>query len=181
MSQHEAWRQRLNKIQQTKRREKGLPQSFAAPSYDYSSQPVGSSLYVVRPGESYPSIANDKYGSEDYTTFLRSANPNSLKVHPGTILVLPDANDSGRVLANAEPDEFHRSPEYNEFLNQLDIDELALKNAFLAERTSPEFNDKLYLGFDQNDIGFYTTDNTALPLYYHPGDEEFPYKPEAIK
>ncbi len=177
MAQHEAWRRRLDQVRKVKRAEKGLAPSSPSPSYNRDIPTVGSSLYQVRRGESYASIAIDKYGDESYSRLLQDANPNSLTVHPGTILVLPDQRGDS-LLANAEPVDFHRDPQFNQFLNSMDLDEKAVSMAFLAEQLSPDFNDRMYLGFDQNDIGFWTIDDSALPVYYHPDTEEFPYSPE---
>jgi len=145
----------------------------------FGDQPVGTSLYQVKPGESWSYISSRVYGTERMTQTLMKANPNHVgALQPGQIIVLPDRNPRAILETEGPVDFWADRDTFNDEINRLDLDFDSVVNARNAEQLTPEFNDRIYLGFDANDQAFMTKDNTGLPLYYHPNNQDQPYSPE---
>jgi hypothetical protein len=110
-------------------------------------------------------------------------NPGVRDLHPGQVLVLPDLVENPYVSTGNQ--DFHLKDGFAEEINAMDVDEqkrqAMFEQAKLSERLSPDWGDAMYLGFDDENTPFVTTDETGIPLYYHGADSEHPYSPDPSK
>ena len=128
---------------------------------------IGSDIYFVRPGDSWSSIAGQIYGNEIYRTDLMESNPSRQVLHPGDTLVLPDRREDPRIPSEAV-EEFWNTPEFADTVNASEEVRELLPIWRNAEKKWPEHGNIVFLGFDENNEPYPTTDNSGMPLFWDP-------------
>lgn len=131
---------------------------------------AGKDIYVVSHGESWGSIANSIYGNESYRTALQKSNPKLTILQPGMRLVLPDRKEDPRVPVPNQ--NFWNSAEFAQEINAMDDQRNLIGEHRRAETIWPEHGDVVYIGYDENNDPYPTTDKQGMPLWWDPITKE---------
>lgn len=127
----------------------------------------GSDIYFVTPGDSWGSIALRIYGDERYKVDLQGSNPGRQVLHPGMTLVLPDRVEDPRV-PTLEREDFWNTDAFADTVNAAEETRQILPIWRHAEQKWPEYGNIVFLGFDENNDPYPTTDPTGMPLFWDP-------------
>ena len=125
----------------------------------------GSDIYFVVPGDSWGAIAARIYGDERYKVDLQSSNPGRQVLHPGMTLVLPDRVEDPRV-PTLEREDFWNTDAFADTVNAAEETRQILPIWRHAEKKWPEYGNIVFLGFDENNDPYPTTDQTGMPLFW---------------
>jgi len=147
-----------------------LPSPSLGSTYPDRISQSGGDIHIVQPGESWPSIARDLYRDDRYVSELQRLNNSISVLHPGMKILLPDRREDPLVPVPQE--DFWNGPDFANEINAMDDRHQLIQEARHIEQIWPNHGDPVYIGFDENNDPYPTTDNNGMQLYWDPATKE---------
>ena len=173
MSKH-TQKDRLDKFNEF-RRNRGTGGGNQYPDRQYD---VGSDVYVVRPNETWQSIAQTVYGSDRFASDIQDVNRGFTSLHPGMKLLLPDRRENPRVSVGNE--DFWNTPEFANSINSIDEQRKLISGYRKAEQMWPEHGERVWVGFDENNDPFPTTDSQGMAMFWDQKENTWTFEDTGI-